>query len=149
MSRTYIPAKLRRQVIARAEGLCEYCLFPSEDAYFGCAIDHIISEKHGGATASDNLAYSCLYCNLAKGSDLGSLDPESHELVRFFDPRRDRWAEHFRLAEDLRIDPHTAIGAVTVKILGFNRNERLLERQVLAEEGRYPSAAAKRHLAPS
>ncbi len=51
---SYISEDLRRQVIARAEQLCEYCLVHEEDTFFGCHIDHIISLKHGGSTSLDN-----------------------------------------------------------------------------------------------
>lgn len=56
MSSTHIPAEVRRAVVARAQGLCEYCLIHEVDTYFGCQVDHIISEKHGGATELENLA---------------------------------------------------------------------------------------------
>lgn len=46
MSVTYIRAELRRQVVARAEGICEYCLIAEDDTFYGCEADHIISEKH-------------------------------------------------------------------------------------------------------
>lgn len=57
----------------RADHLCEYCLIHEDNTFFGCQVDHIISEKHGGATALDNLAYACAVCNRAKGSDVGSV----------------------------------------------------------------------------
>lgn len=142
MSVSYIRAALRRRVIARAEGLCEYCLIHENDAYFGCEIDHVTSEKHGGATSADNLALACFYCNRAKGSDLGSLLPGGEEFVRFFHPRRDVWSEHFQLDGELRIEPLTDVGLVTVKILGFNSADRLLERLTLSEAGLYPPVAA-------
>ena len=77
MSVTHIPAALRRLVIARADSLCEYCLLHEDDTFFGCEIDHIISEKHAGQTTESNLAYACLVCNRSKGSDIGSLMPGS------------------------------------------------------------------------
>ncbi|HWG41431.1 MAG TPA: HNH endonuclease signature motif containing protein [Gemmataceae bacterium] len=141
MSVTYISVELRRLVIARAEGLCEYCLIAEEDTFYGCEVDHIISEKHGGPTQEDNLAYACVFCNQAKGSDVGSIHWESGEFVRFFNPRADRWADHFALVES-RIEGVTMIGSVTAGILAFNNNERLLERQTLQRMRRYPSAAA-------
>ncbi len=70
---SYINAVLRRLVAIRANSLCEYCLIHEEDAFFGCEVDHIISEKHGGQTEADNLAYACAFCNRAKGSDIGSI----------------------------------------------------------------------------
>ena len=141
MSSTYVPAELRRQVIERANGLCEYCVIHEEDTYFGCQVDHIISEKHGGATEADNLAYACSFCNRHKGSDIGSIDWETGNFVRFFNPRSDLWTDHFNL-EDIQIVALTEIGRVTARILNFNHVDRLLERQELQELSRYPSPEA-------
>jgi 5-methylcytosine-specific restriction endonuclease McrA len=62
-------------------------------------MEHVIAEKHGGTTTADNLALACPYCNRAKGSDLGSLDPETGQLTPFFNPRIDVWQEHFLLED--------------------------------------------------
>jgi hypothetical protein len=61
--------------------------------------------------------------------------------VRLFNPRLDRWSEHFQL-QALSIHARTDIGEVTVRILRFNDNERILERQELNKIGRYPNSAA-------
>ncbi|MGK7872926.1 MAG: HNH endonuclease [Xenococcaceae cyanobacterium] len=145
MSRPYIPVELRRLVVDRADHLCEYCLISEADLASGCQVDHIISLKHGGLTAADNLAYACIFCNLEKGTDLGSIIWRTGELVRFFNPRRDNWGEHFRLNGAI-IEPLTNIGEVTARILNFNRDERILERQFLMGMGRYPSPAALRRM---
>jgi uncharacterized Zn-finger protein len=47
----------------------------------------IIAEKHRGTTEAENLALACPYCNRAKGTDLGSIDPETGKLTPFFNPR--------------------------------------------------------------
>jgi hypothetical protein len=133
--------ELRSLVAARADYLCEYCLIGEEDTFFGCQVDHIISVKHRGETKADNLAYACAFCNRFKGSDIASLSSGNGALVRFFNPRIDRWSDHFRL-DGLSIQPLTEIGEVTVRILRFNDNERLLERHELNEIGRYPNTAA-------
>src|SRR5580700_1519329 len=140
MSATYISTDLRRQVAARADGLCEYCLIQGEDTFYGCQVDHIISEKHGGLTEPGNLAYACLFCNRHKGSDIGSIIGRTGAFSRFYNPRIDRWADHFRL-DDIAITPLTEVGEVTERILGLNRGDRLLERQALRGVGRYPAAA--------
>lgn len=145
MSLTYISAELRRLVVSRAEGICEYCLIAEEDTFYGCAVDHIISEKHGGPTDEGNLALACVFCNQAKGSDVGSIHWESGEFARFFNPRSDRWADHFKLVGN-RIEALTVIGVVTGGILGFNEKERLLERQTLRAINRYPNPAALRRM---
>ena len=146
MSITYVNAELRRLVQSQAEGLCEYCLIAEDDTGLGCEVDHIISEKHDGATREENLAMACVFCNSAKGSDVGSIIPETGAFIRFFNPRTDRWSEHFFL-KDYRIEPLTVIGRVTVRILQFNSVERLLERQALALVKRYPNAAALKRMA--
>ncbi|MBD0320977.1 MAG: HNH endonuclease [Gemmatimonadetes bacterium] len=147
MSSTYIPAELRRRVVERAESLCEYCLIGEAETFFGCEVDHIVSEKHGGATEEGNLALACLICNRKKGSDIGSVVPGTERLVRFFNPRSDRWAEHFTFdQDDFAIRPIGDIGIVTEQILRFNDPERLAERKALYEVGRYPSPAARRRM---
>ena len=134
MSVTYVNAELRRLVRTRAEGICEYCLIGEDDILLGCAVDHVISEKHGGLTQAENLAIACVFCNRAKGSDLGSISWKTAELVRFFNPRLDRWSDHFTLIGN-KIEPLTVIGEVTVRILGFNAHERLMEREILQAPG--------------
>ena len=87
MSPTYVSSRLRLQVTERAAGRCEYCLLSAVDAFFPHEADHIIAEKHGGATTMDNLALACFDCNRFKGSDIASLDPGTSDLVALFNPR--------------------------------------------------------------
>ena len=134
---SHVSAALRRLVAARANYRCEYCLIHEEDTFFGCEVDHVISLKHGGATAEDNLAYACMVCNRRKGSDLGSILRRTGELIRFFNPRTDVWENHFKLA-GARIRPLTEVGEVTARILVFNGEERILEREELISLERYP-----------
>jgi 5-methylcytosine-specific restriction endonuclease McrA len=74
---SYVSASLRRLVIERAENRCEYCRFPQAASLFAFEIEHIIAEKHDGATESENLALFCPCCNRFKGSDIGLIDPET------------------------------------------------------------------------
>ncbi len=145
MSRPYISEELRRLVAERVDHVCEYCLIAEVDRSSSYQIDHIISVKHGGSTTADNLAYACIFCNLQKGTDLGSINWQTGELVRFFNPRRDFWGEHFQLNEAV-IQPLTDIGEVTTRIFDLNNDERILERQALMEVGRYLSAAARQRM---
>jgi hypothetical protein len=140
---SYIPADLRRLVESRAGEVCEYCLIHQADTYLGCQVDHIISEKHGGLTDESNLALACTFCNRAKGSDIGSMSQTKGLFVAFFNPRKDKWSDHFRIQSHI-IESLSATGEVTARILSFNTAERLLEREELVRCGRYPSEAAKR-----
>lgn len=142
MSR-YISDDLRHLIASRADYLCEYCLIHEDVTFFGCQIDHIISMKHGGPTEADNLAYACTFCNRNKGSDIGSIVLETGHLVRFYNPRVDMWADHFQL-NGSQIKPLTEIGEVTARILGFNNNDRIMEREELMRSGQYPTKEAQK-----
>lgn len=124
---TYVPATLRRQVSERAGNHCEYCLLPAEVAFFPHEVDHVVAEKHGGATDIDNLALACWRCNRHKGSDLTSFDPETHQLSPLFNPRTQVWAEHFSYERE-KVIGLTPEGLTTVSLLQLNSEERLSER---------------------
>jgi hypothetical protein len=141
MSTTHIPLAIRRQVRERARECCEYCLIPEAMTWATHTIDHIVAEKHGGATAADNLSVACILCNARKGSDLTSIDEQTGSIEPLFHPRRDRWTDHFQLVLG-RIEPRTATGRVTIRLLRLNDHERVQERQLLVVVGliREPTA---------
>jgi hypothetical protein len=134
---SYVRVDLRRLVEARANRLCEYCLIHEDDTYFGCQVEHIIAEKHGGSTDAANLAYACVFCNRAKGTDVGTITSNSGQFTRFFNPRIDRWTDHFSL-HGVLIQPRTIIGEATSRILRLNDAARVFERQELQRLERYP-----------
>lgn len=138
---TPVSAKLRRLVVCRAQGLCEYCLIHQDDAHFTFQVDHVVSRKQRGPTTAANLALACLRCNVAKGTDPGAMIGRPRRLVRLFHPRQDRWSDHFRLST-ARIVPLTEIGKATVQLLALNAGDRLTLRRALIKVGRYPSAEA-------
>jgi HNH endonuclease len=133
---SYISAALKEQVFQRAKGCCEYCGYPSLASFAPHEIDHIIAQKHGGATVEGNLALACTLCNKHKGSDLTSIDPLTEKLESLFHPRQDKWDEHFRLEAGI-IQPLTAKGRVTVRLLQFNHSDRVQERLLLMDSGYY------------
>jgi 5-methylcytosine-specific restriction endonuclease McrA len=135
--KTSVPDRLRRLVRERAQGRCEYCLIHELDMYYPHEPDHVIAEKHGGATSLDNLAWSCFYCNRFKGSDLASIDPITHKVVVLFHPREQKWNRHFHLNGAL-IEGTTSSGRATVTLLRMNDSERVAYRLGLIEIGHYP-----------
>jgi 5-methylcytosine-specific restriction endonuclease McrA len=130
-------AALRRLVIERADGRCEYCLIHQDVSPFTHEVNHLVARKHGGQTVSENLALACLSCNRRKGSDLTSIDPFSGEIVTLFNPRVQAWTSHFAL-ENAHIVGLTPAGRATVFLLVLNAPVRLVERQTLIEQGLYP-----------
>ena len=138
MSRINIPASLRRLVVERAKGQCEYCLIHQDDSPFTHHVDHLIALKHGGKTEENNLALACLDCNRRKGSDLSAIDPADDSVVTLFNPRTQIWREHFAF-DGVRIAGQTPIGRATVNLLRLNDPARLLQRQALLEAKRHPA----------
>jgi len=131
---TYIPSALRQEVYDRAGGCCEYCLIPETAVLVSHEVDHIIAQKHGGLTESENLALSCTVCNKYKGTDLASLDPETGAVTPLFHPRQERWIDHFRLV-GVEIVSLTATGRVTVRLLQLNHSDHIEDRNLLLAAG--------------
>jgi hypothetical protein len=131
--------RLREQVRQRAGQRCEYCLLAEHIHPGRFTIEHIIPEKHGGLTEFHNLAWSCLHCNLHRGTDLVGRNGTGKraKLVPLFNPRRHKWNRHFRF-EGPYIIARTATGRVTVSVLAMNDPDRVRLRQNLIVEGLLP-----------
>lgn len=138
MKPTRISAALRREVRERARERCEYCLLAESNSFFPHEPDHLIAKKHGGETVSENLALACLDCNRFKGSDVASIDVVTGRLVGLFNPRLQRWSDHFRL-EGGRIVPFTEVGRVTEALLRLNLPARVEARERLAASEESPT----------
>lgn len=130
---------LRQAVWRRAASRCEYCQIPQEFSDASHELDHIIAEKHRGATSLDNLALACFECNNHKGPNISGIDPATGEITRLFNPRQDRWSEHFVWQGPL-LAGITAVGRTTIEVLAINLVRRLIHRQALVEEAAFPPA---------
>lgn len=108
-----VPDSVRAHVQHRAHGRCEYCLIPEQFTLSVHQVDHIITSKHGGSSELGNLAWSCMICNLRKGSDIASIDPETDRLTPLFNPRLQEWRSHFRF-DGAEIVPLLDVARVTV-----------------------------------
>ena len=133
--RKSISTHIKNQVIFRSEFKCEYCLLPEKVSFYNFHIDHIRPLKHGGSSLIDNLAYCCTDCNHFKGTDIGSFENEDI-IVRFFNPRKDNWQDHFEIIDDSIIGK-TDVGNVTIRIFKFNEIDRLIFRKELIRLGHY------------
>jgi HNH endonuclease len=128
---------LEQAVRRRAQGLCEYCLFPETASTAKHVIDHIIARQHGGPTAPGNLALCCGRCNLYKGPNIAGRDPLTGNLTRLFHPRTDSWGDHFRWHGSI-LTGVTLVGRTTVMVLGVNKPYRVAARQALIDVGKFP-----------
>jgi hypothetical protein len=129
-------ARLRQLVRQRAADRCEYCRLPQAVLRTTLQIEHIVARQHLGEDAAENLALSCDRCNLHKGPNLAGIDPDSGELTRLFDPRRDAWDEHFELSGETIVGC-SPIGRATVQLLQFNTETRVRLRAALIAAGQW------------
>jgi 5-methylcytosine-specific restriction endonuclease McrA len=88
-------------------------------------LDHIVPASAGGQAIAGNLALACIQCNRAKGSRIDAPDPATGRRVPLFNPRQQRWADHFRWSTTYRsIVGKSDIGRATVKALRLNDRYR-------------------------
>jgi hypothetical protein len=99
--------------------MCEYCKLPEALGFAAFEVDHIVAKAYLGSSDYDNLAWSCVLCNLNKGPNLTSVDPVSGKVTKLYHPRKNRWSRHFRLSEGL-IVPKTSAGRATISLLKMN-----------------------------
>jgi hypothetical protein len=136
-----VSAAERRFVRDRANDCCEYCRLPAHGGTAPFHVDHIIPRKHGGTDDADNLCLACYKCNAHKSHDLTGFDPETGKIEPLYHPRKQHWAVHFSLRADMHIEGRTSTGRTTVSVLQMNTEERVENRQLLAELGDYPCAS--------
>ena len=128
---------LARRVRRRARYRCEYCRLPQSAGRFRHQVDHIIADQHEGGDEPSNLALACAHCNRHKGPNLSGLEPATRELTRLYNPRQDRWREHFAWQGAVLIGL-TAVGRTTIQVLAINDREMVEARESLIAEGRFP-----------
>jgi hypothetical protein len=127
--------RLRQRVRERAGNRCEYCrLHQRHDRFHPFHVEHIIARQHGGANDPENLALACHQCNLHKGTNLTGVDPDTNEVTRLFDPRREHWEDHFAWDGPFLVG-RTATGRTTVWLLEMNSQERVELRRLLITLG--------------
>jgi hypothetical protein len=132
-------SSLHHQVRQRARNRCEYCLMPEAFYRTPFQIDHIIARQHGGTDALDNLALACFHCNLHKGPNVAGIDPQAGRLCRLFNPRQDRWFDHFQWA-GARIEVITDVGRTTIAVLDLNNLIYIAVREGMIRDGVFPAA---------
>jgi hypothetical protein len=127
-------ASLRNQIRRRAGDRCEYCRLPQVCSILPHEVDHIRSRNLHGPTTLDNTAWSCAQCNGAKGPHASAYDPLTNKLVRLFNPRADRWDDHFAWDGPMLVGK-TPIGRATIDLLRINRPDRVEHRRLLIAAG--------------
>jgi len=133
-----VPAEVREQVRRRARDVCEYCRLPQKASVVPHQVDHIVGRQHHGQDDPANLCLCCIRCNLKKGPNIASIDPETGQVVALFHPRIQSWHAHFLANPDGTLTGVTPEGRATVRLLGMNEEERPRLRLLLMKQGIYP-----------
>ncbi len=134
-----IAEEVQKLVRKRAKYLCEYCHASEKWQYVSFTIDHVIPLSEQGTNTFDNLALACFHCNRRKSNKITGINPESNQFVSLFNPRKQRWNDHFIWSSDgLLIIGLTSIGKATVNTLILNRERVINIRASDKQIGRHP-----------
>lgn len=130
---------LRKKVRQRAKNRCEYCLSHQDYMMGRLQIDHIQPLAKGGVNTEDNLCLACELCNQYKWTKTEGLDIESGQVVSLFNPRNQKWKEHFTWnPEAIEIIGITACGRATISALRLNNNLAVTVRKNWVQAGWHP-----------
>lgn len=90
-------------------------ILPKELEATRFTIDHIIPQSLGGDDNLNNLALACRRCNERRYNFVAGYDPVTQTIVPLFNPRKQRWGEHFSWSADGQtIIGTTPIGRATL-----------------------------------
>ncbi len=96
----YVPGVVRQRVTGAAQHRCGYCLTAQQISGAQMHIEHLIPVAHGGTSDESNLWLSCAWCNRYKAAKTQATDPNTQLEVPLYNPRTQRWREHFHWSED-------------------------------------------------
>jgi hypothetical protein len=129
-------AETVRRVHERAAFQCEYCQTGQRVTEQAMHVEHI---NPGSGDDLENLALSCATCNLSKARATSAPDPDAGDLVPLFNPRTQRWAEHFEWIENATLlRGLTPVGRATIVRLQMNIARIVNARKVWVRAGEHP-----------
>ena len=129
-------AAIVRFVHERANNCCEYCYTCRKIIGQTMHVDHILPD---GGDSLENLCLACPTCNMAKSNVVGDFDPDAESFVYFFNPRTQKWSEHFRWVDGGRqIEGITPIGRLTVERFSMNLDRLIIARTLWIKAEYHP-----------
>jgi hypothetical protein len=120
VSLSAISKAIRKQVVVRDRGYCQYCGLRQRGQAAIFHIDHIVPKSKGGRTEPANLALQCTHCSLHKSDKVAAMDPATNDVVALFHPLQQQWHEHFAVEPNGTCRGLTPTGRATVDALGMN-----------------------------
>lgn len=141
MSPSGTPDQARARLVAQASHRCGYCRSSEQITGMPLVLDHLVPKALGGTDEEDNLWPACDPCNSYKQARIEARDPMTGTLIPLFNPRRQRWHDHFAWAEGGRlIVGRTPIGRATEAALHLNRPLLIAARALWITFGLHPPA---------
>ena len=129
-------AVMVRLVHERARNCCEYCQTCRDTIGQAMHVEHI--DPHGD-DAPENLCLACPSCNLSKATATAARDPATGATVPLFNPRTQRWQEHFMWIENARrVQGLTPTGRATVERLRMNQDRLVVARALWVKAHCHP-----------
>jgi hypothetical protein len=139
MKRPRVSPQVRERIVALAKNRCGYCLSSGRISGVMLQLDHLVPFADGGSTEESNLWLACADCNRYRSDRSVATDPETQRVVRLFNPRNDKWGEHFAwLNSGALILGTTENGRATVAALRLNRRILVDARQQWIAVGWHP-----------
>jgi HNH endonuclease len=139
---TNLSEDVRKLVRQQAKDSCEYCLSHQRYILGRLQIDHIQPVAKGGSDFEDNLCLACELCNQYKWTQTEGIDLETGEKVFLFNPRQQKWTDHFDWSEDsTQIIGKTDCGRATVNALKLNNFLAVTVRQNWIQAGWHPPSS--------
>ena len=133
-----LPEQLRYWLQSLGER-CEYCGTSEWITGIPLEVDHIRPRSRRGTSSRTNLCRACSSCNTYKADQTRGLDPITSKRVWLFNPRRQRWTDHFRWSEDsVQIVGLTPCGRATVGTLKMNNPQIVRARRLWVSVGWHP-----------
>ncbi|MEM9485520.1 MAG: HNH endonuclease [Cyanobacteria bacterium P01_F01_bin.116] len=135
----YISESLREQIIQADRKRCCYCQTQEINSGIPLSFDHILPRSKGGETSFENVCLACRPCNEFKAASIQGIDPLTGASVSLFNPRMQRWANHFVWSEDgITVEGLTSIGRATVVTLRMNHTAIVAARKRWVYSGWHP-----------
>ena len=140
MTASNISKEVRERVRRDAKNRCGYCLSPQQYMMGRLHIEHIIAVAEGGTDDEENLWMACSICNGHKSDKIDEIDPVTGERIPLFNPRTQKWFEHFKWSDDgLQVIGLTPTGRATVIALHLDRDvDALVTRAAWVSVGWHP-----------
>jgi HNH endonuclease len=135
----YVSEEVRDRVRAAVRDCSGYCLSPQHLVLGWLEIEHIIPTARGGSDDEENVWLACRFCNTFKGDQTHGVNPATGRRVRLFNPRRQKWSDHFSWSADgTEVMGKTPCGEATVVALQLNNPLAVVVRSHWVKAGWHP-----------